>query len=183
MHSAIIAIDGDGPESLVIDHTRGRAYTNLFSNVSLAIDLKSRKIVDRYTNACAKNGTDPNDRGSRGITLDEQRGLLMVACSEGLTSVVDVKVPNGKQVGQAKLPGGIVDIIAYDAVLHHLYAATETKLVFLGLSADGAVTQLGTTVLPDQARSAVVDGKGNVYVGDQKGSGLLRYKDPFAATK
>ena len=103
--------------------------------------------------------------------------------TEGLASVVDIKVAGGKQVGQAKLPGGLVDILAYDASLNHLYATTETKLVMLGVSADGSVKQLVATSLPDQARSVVADGKGFVYVGDQKGSGLLRFKDTFAASK
>ena len=105
----------------------------------------------------------------------------MVACSEGLTSVIDVKAPTGKQVGQAKIPGGLLDIVAYDPVLQHLYATTDTKLVIAALGADGALTPLGTTAIPDQARSVVVDGKGFVYVGDQKGGGLLRFQDPFAA--
>ena len=107
----------------------------------------------------------------------------MVACSEGIASVVDVKVAGGKQLGQAKLPGGLVDILAYDPALHHLYATTESKLVMLGLSESGDVTQLGATPVPAQTRSVVVDGKGNVYTGDQKSGALLRFKDPFAATE
>ncbi len=182
VHTGVVAIDGDGPESLVIDHARGRAYTNLFSNVTLAIDLKSHKIVDRFTNACAKDGTDPNDRGSRGIAVDEARGFLIVGCAEGIASVVDITVPGGKRLSQVKLPGTDVDVLAFDPVLGHLYATPGERLAILGLSDHGVIKVIGTTPIPTQARSVVADGKGFVYVGDQKGSGLLRFQDPLPAS-
>src|SRR5258707_6406134 len=56
-HVDFISIPG-GPESLIVDKTRGRAYTHLWTDTTLAIDLKSRKIAERWKNGCS---------GSRGI--------------------------------------------------------------------------------------------------------------------
>ena len=41
-----------GPESLVIDSSRERAYTHLWSGSTLAIDLKKRKILETWPNKC-----------------------------------------------------------------------------------------------------------------------------------
>src|SRR5438105_1648319 len=51
----------DGPESLEIDLTRRRAYTNTWHDATLAIDLSSRTIVARWPNGC---------EGARGLALD-----------------------------------------------------------------------------------------------------------------
>src|SRR5437867_7924841 len=56
-HAAFLAVPG-GPESLVIDAARGRAYTHLWESSTLAIDLKQRRIVATWKNGCT---------GSRGI--------------------------------------------------------------------------------------------------------------------
>ena len=59
-HTAAIAVKG-GPESLVIDEKRGRAFAHLWSGTSVAIDLRQRAIVAHWPNGCS---------GSRGIALD-----------------------------------------------------------------------------------------------------------------
>src|SRR5262249_44261185 len=64
--SAVIKVPG-GPESLVIEKTRGRAYTHLWEKKTVAIDLKTRAVIAQWPNGCA---------GSRGIALDEARGFL-----------------------------------------------------------------------------------------------------------
>src|SRR5262245_37563322 len=79
-HAAFVAVPG-GPESLVIDPRRARAYTHLWAGKTVAIDLASRAIVATWPNGCA---------GSRGIALDAERGLLFVGCSEGKAVVLDV---------------------------------------------------------------------------------------------
>ena len=48
-HAALIPTK-NGPESLVVDVTRGRAYTHLWSDTTLAIDLKTRSVVARWKN-------------------------------------------------------------------------------------------------------------------------------------
>src|SRR6185295_3421600 len=62
--AALVKVKG-GPESLVIDPTRGRAYTHLWKSATVAVDLRSRAIVATWPNSC---------EGSRGIALDERRG-------------------------------------------------------------------------------------------------------------
>lgn len=67
-HVAFISVPG-GPESLIINNKRGRAYTHLWTDTTLVIDLKSRKIAESWKNGC---------RGSRGIAMDDARGFLFV---------------------------------------------------------------------------------------------------------
>src|SRR5678815_3222046 len=78
--AGFIGIDG-GPESLVIDATRSRAYTHLWHAKTVAIDLKTKAVVANWENGCD---------ASRGIALDEARGLLFAACSEGKVTALDV---------------------------------------------------------------------------------------------
>jgi hypothetical protein len=72
----------------------------LWNGKTLAIDLRIRKIVERWSNGC---------RGSRGIALDEKRGFLFAGCDEGRLSVLDVKT--GKLLSEASFGSG-VDVIA-----------------------------------------------------------------------
>src|SRR5215831_2973440 len=100
VHAAYVATPG-GPESLVVDATRGRAYTHLWNGATYSIDIRSRAIVETWPNGCS---------GSRGIDLDEERGFLFVACSEGRAAVLDVTA-GGRQVAAAQTGSG-VDIVA-----------------------------------------------------------------------
>jgi hypothetical protein len=59
----------DGPESLVIDASRKRAYTHEWGGTSHAVDLSTRAIVGTWKNTCS---------GSRGIALDAARGVVLV---------------------------------------------------------------------------------------------------------
>ncbi|HVV48048.1 MAG TPA: hypothetical protein VHO06_00150, partial [Polyangia bacterium] len=79
-HVAIIAVP-DGPESLVIDADRGRAYSHTWAGQSFTIDVKARKVVSTWRNGC---------RESRGIALDAKRGWLFAGCAEGQATVVDL---------------------------------------------------------------------------------------------
>ncbi len=80
VHKAFVATPG-GPESLVVDAARRRAYTHLWKSATLAIDLDTRAIAARWPNRCAD---------SRGIALDARRGLLFAGCAEGKAVVLDV---------------------------------------------------------------------------------------------
>ena len=128
-HVAAISVPG-GPESLIVDNKRGRAYTNLWTDTTVAIDLKSRKIVERWKNGC---------KGSRGIAMDAARGLLFVGCDEGKLSVLDLKT--GAQLGSASSGSG-VDIIAYNPRLAHAYLPGEESgtMAIVGISAKGTAT-------------------------------------------
>ncbi len=164
--AGLIEVPG-GPESLVIDNARGRAYTNLWGGASVAIELKQRKIAARWPNGC---------KGSRGIALDEKRGLLFVGCEEGRLSVIDVS--SGKRLGQVSSGRG-VDIIAYNSALAHAYlpGADSATMATIAVASDGAPTVIGTTPTARGAHCAAADNRGQVYVCDPLRGRILVFRD------
>lgn len=167
-----IAIPG-GPESLVIDARRGRAYTNQRAGQTLAIDLATRKVVEQWKNGC---------QGARGLAIDEARGMLFVGCAEGKLEVLDLR--SGKIAGEVSSGKG-VDIIAYNPRLRHAYlpGAMSATMAFVGISPEGAAKVLGTVATAKYAHCAAADNRGNVYVCDPVRGRLLVYRDPYPATK
>jgi outer membrane protein assembly factor BamB len=163
-----------GPESLVIDTARGRAYTHTWDDASVAIDLRSHKEVARWKNGC---------KGSRGIALDEKRGLLFVGCDEGKATALDLG-QNGKQVGEASTGHG-VDIIAYAPSLGHLYVpgGGSATLTILGVDASGKLDVLGSVAVAADSHCVATDDAGHAYVCDPKNGVLLVVTDPFPAAK
>jgi len=159
-----------GPESLVVDETRGRAYAHLWAGATVAIDLRSRAITARWANGCT---------GSRGIELDEKRGFLFVGCAEGRAAVLDVD-HQGRELSSAATGSG-VDIIAYDARRGHLYvpAAKSATLTILGVSAQGGLCLLATLPVARGSHCATTDGNGHVFVGDPERGRLLVVEDSF----
>jgi len=152
-----------GPESLVIDGTRGRAYTHLWTDTTLAIDLARREVVARWPNGCT---------GSRGIALDEAHGLLFVGCEEGRATALDV-AHDGRQTGSAPTGSG-VDIIACDAARGRLYVPAEDgALTVLGFTPQGELSVLGTRPVPKGAQGVATDGAGRVFVGDPDAGRLV----------
>jgi hypothetical protein len=166
---ATIAVPG-GPESLVIDGKRDRAYTHLWEGTSVSIDLKQRTIAARWSNGC---------KGSRGIALDEERGFLLIACAEGRAAVLDV-AHDGKLLSEAQTGTG-VDIVDYDPGRGHLYvpAGKSATLTILGVSAQGKLSVLGTVPIVAGSHCATTDGKGHVFVGDPAAGRLLVVADEF----
>ena len=94
-HAAVIKI-ADGPESLMIDGARGRAYANLWTDSTLAIDLQRRTVVARWKNGC---------NGSRGLALDPVRGFLFIGCKEGKLEVLSLK--DGRKLGEVSSGDGV----------------------------------------------------------------------------
>jgi hypothetical protein len=166
--AAFITIRG-GPESLVIDGKRGRAYTHRWKRDTLAVDVHTRRIVATWAAGCA---------APRGIALDEARGFLLVGCEAGEATVLDVD-HDGKLLSTAKSVRG-VDIIAYDSARRHLYLPGEDSatLAILGVSYRGALTVLGTLPTVAGAHCATTDGAGTVYVCDPAHGRLLVLRDP-----
>jgi DNA-binding beta-propeller fold protein YncE len=168
-HVDFISIPG-GPESLIIDNKRGRAYTHLWTDTTVAIDLKSRKVSARWKNGC---------KGSRGVAMDDARGFLFVGCDEGKLSVLDLST--GAQLGQASSGDG-VDIIAYDPQLAHAYLPGEESatMAIIGISAKGTATVLETVTTAERAHCVASDDRGQAYVCDPNGGRLLIMKDTLA---
>jgi DNA-binding beta-propeller fold protein YncE len=158
-----------GPESLVIDATRGRAYTHTWDDETVVIDLATHAEVVRWKNGCA---------ASRGIALDEPRGVLFVGCEEGRAIALDV-AHDGKKLGAVETGKG-VDIIAYGPKLAHLYVPADSgTLTIVGVANDGRLTTLGTLPAIDDAHCATTDDDGHVYVCDPKRGALLVIADPY----
>src|SRR5450432_3739299 len=147
VHKSAIDIAG-GPESLVVDATRGRAYTHTWEDATVAIDLAKHKEVARWKNGC---------KASRGIALDEKRALLFVGCDEGKATVLDL-AHDGKLLGSATTGKG-VDIIAYNAALAHLYVpgGDSANLTILGVGKDGKLDVLGSIATAEDSHCVAAD--------------------------
>lgn len=172
VHAADISVRG-GPESLVIDPLRGRAYTHLWKGTTVAVDLATHAVVATWPNGCA---------GSRGIDLDVDRGQLFAACAEGRAVVLDVRT--GKKLGGATTGAG-VDVIGYAPALHHLYvpAAKAGTLSMFGVSAAGTLKPLAAGHGAAGGHCGVADAKGNVFVCDPAHGALVLSVDGAPATK
>jgi hypothetical protein len=171
VHAAFISVHG-GPESLVIDGTRGRAYTHMWTGTTLAIDLERRTITDRWPNGCG---------GSRGIALDERRGQLFAACEEGRAVVLDVA--NGGRALSSLADGAGVDVIAYDPARAHLYVpgADSATMAVMGVSSSGVLVLRGRVETARGAHCVAADDRGNAWVCDPKAGRLLRVIDAWPA--
>jgi len=168
-HVANVAVP-DGPESLVIDAPRGRAYSHTWGNESYAIDLQTRKIISTWPNGC---------RGARGIALDGKRGLLFAGCAEGKATVVDLA--SGKLVSSAAT-GPDVDSIGYSPSLGHLYvpAGGSADLWIYGVPSDGKLVLLGKVPTASDAHTVAVDpGSGAIFVGTPNHGAVLVTRDAF----
>ena len=168
MLKAILVIPvAKGPESLMIDHIRGRAYVNLGPNAA-AIDLESHAIVSTWPNDCTK---------SRGDALDEQKGFLFVSCGEGKAEVFDLNHDNKEISNLTTDPGP--DVISYNPKLSHLYftSSKNATLTVIGVSAQGQLTLLGQGQADKRSHCVVSDDQNNIWVCDGPKGQLLRYKD------
>ncbi len=170
-HSAVISVP-NGPESLVIDDSRSRAYTNLWTDATLAIDLRKRTIDARWPNGC---------RGSRGIALEAAHGFLFVGCEEGKLAVLDVK--DGRKLGEASSGSG-VDIIAYSPKLRHAYlpGAESATMAVIGISADGSAKVLRTVAAAKGSHCVTADDHDNAYICDPMHGQLLVLHDSASAS-
>jgi DNA-binding beta-propeller fold protein YncE len=169
-HSGFITVRG-GPESLAIGLEH--AFTHLWRGTTLAINLRSRKIVGRWPNGCT---------GSRGIALDEKRGLLLAGCDEGKLSVLDLK--NGKLLGKTSSGSGM-DVIAYDQKLAHVYlpGADSGTMAIIGISSNGVPVVLRTINTVEGAHCATSDDRNQVYVCDPEHGKILVFKDSLPPGK
>jgi hypothetical protein len=159
-----------GPESLVVDAPRGRAYTNTFKDATVSIDLSGHATTASWPNGC---------RSARGIALDPARGWVFVGCDEGKAVALDPS-HGGRTVGTAKTGDG-VDGIAYSPQLSHLYvpAADAATLSVIAVGEQGQLEPLGTLATALDAHCAAADEQANVYVCDPRSGRLLVARDPY----
>ncbi len=157
-----------GPESLVVDATRGVAYSNLWKGVTVAVNLVSHKIVSHWENGCI---------GSRGLALDERRGFLFVGCAEGGGTTLDLN-KNGAVVSKLKAGDG-VDIVAFNPRLSHLYlpGGKSASMAVASVSEHGELSLLETIPTAPRAHCVAVDDHSDVWVCDPEHGRLLWFAD------
>jgi hypothetical protein len=171
-HDSVVPVS-NGPESMVVDETRGRAYTHRWQKSTVAIDLATRTIVAEWANGCAS---------SRGIALDESRGFLFSGCNEGTAAVLDV-AHDGRILSTLARGSGF-DVIGYSPSLGHLYLAGSSCscLVTLGVSPTGQFSFLDRKDAPSSTHCAVADDVGHAWVCDQSGGQIWRVDDSHEST-
>jgi len=172
VHQAFVSVPG-GPESLVLGEKGGRAYTHLWNGKTVAIDVKKRAISASWDNGC---------KGSRGIALDEPRGLLFAGCAEGRAVALDA--PTGRPLSSLSAGGG-VDIIDYDPKLAHLYlpGGKSATMAVLAVSAKGKLSLLGTFQTAQGSHCVATDFAGNVLVCDPQKGRLLLFQDGYPSSR
>ena len=164
---ATIAVPG-GPESLVFDTARGRAYTNLWKAKTVALDLVHPGVIATWRDGCA---------GPRGLALDEARATLFVGCTEGAVTALDLKA-NGRVVAKATAGAGI-DIIQYAPLLQHLYVpgARAATLTVFRVGDPGTIQPIALYRTAQGAHCVTDDGHGRVFVCDPHAGRILEYRD------
>ena len=166
VHEAFLDVAG-GPESLVIDNARGRAYTHLWKGKTVALNVKNRGTLATWPNGC---------EGSRGIALDEERNFLFVGCAEGKGVALDAKT--GRILGKVETGDGI-DLVDYSPKLGHLYLAAG-KSGTLGIAEvlpAGGLALRAEIPTVKGAHCVAADASGNAYVCDPGAGRILVVPD------
>ena len=160
-------LDFDGePEGFAVDGKRGRFYTNLEDkDLTLAIDLDSHKTVATWKPNCGEDGP-------HGLRVDDQAGLLFIACSAKVETM-DVG-HDGALVGSVDTGDG-VDDLDFSTTTHKLYvgAAKAAQLTIAAVGAKGALSVVAVVPTKEGARNGVVDLEGRVYLSHAKGSQIV----------
>lgn len=160
----------DGPESLVIDPVRGRAYSHTWKDQSYAIDLKTRTVVATWSNGC---------RGSRGMALDAARGFLFAGCAEGKVTVVRLAT---LEVVATAITGPDVDSIGYAAATGHLYvpAGGSAELWTFAVAQQGALSLVGKLPTAPDAHTVAFDPDSrSLFIGAPDHGAVLMFRDRF----
>lgn len=162
-----VSIPG-GPESLEFDPKTGQAYTNLWTNETLAINVHTRKVAEHWHNTC---------HHSSGLALAPNKHLLFVACRQGKIVALNLTKP-GTIAATAKTGSG-VDIIAWNPTLEHLYVpgARSATLTILHLTATDHLERVTTVKTAKGAHCIATDGKSKAYVCDPRHGRILAVTD------
>jgi hypothetical protein len=180
----------NGPEYLLIDRTRGLAFTNKPENgVTAVIQVNTHGVIDEWGNGCTK---------AHGMAIDEDRGYLFVACNEGKIVVMDIN-NRGHQLTSQNY-GGAVDFVAYNPELKHIYvpsAASAIMAVFeikkngatpsaasstdskAAPQSDITLVRLGTADTGMNARCVTTDTNNNIWLCDPERGQLFLIRDTF----
>jgi hypothetical protein len=166
------AVDVAVPEGLVIDETRGVAYTHTRGELA-AIDLASRE-VRRWSTGCDGDHGFPQ--------VDRARGFVFAGCQDAEVVVLDAAT--GEIRDRHRLGGGAT-ILAYSEVLHHFYLKADPgqTVQILGVAADGTLELLGELLAGREGHCMTADDRGGLWVCDASRGRILRFDDPYPATE
>jgi hypothetical protein len=159
--AAVIKVGG-GPESLIVDAARGRAYTNLWKDGTVEVDVRSHAVLRTFPNGCV---------GSRGIDLDARRARIFVGCREGKAVVLDAV--SGKVLASRALDVDGVDIVAFDGERLFVPGGVTGTMAVVRVGEDGSLTPERRVETAKGAHCVVVDGRGGAYVCDPRAGRVL----------
>jgi DNA-binding beta-propeller fold protein YncE len=152
------------PEGYAVDVGKGVVYTNLEDkDVTLLIDARARKVTATFQPGCGQ-------AGPRGLALDTQRGLLFVACTDG---VVALDSRTGARRGRIETGKG-VDNIDYIQSKKRLYIAAgqAAKLIIAEAGDDGSLREVATAEAGKGSRVVVATEDGTAYAADSQSGAL-----------
>lgn len=167
--SGQLHLDGS-PEGYAVDDAHGLFFTNdEDKDATLAIDVRTRKIVATYQPKCGKEGP-------RGLVLDAAHQRLFVACASGAV-VLDL-AHQGRELGRVRTGAG-VDTIDLSPRGELLLASGRTgQLILAKISDSGALTVEHTVPTSDGVRCVAVDPSGRAYLPDSKNARLIVWTPP-----
>jgi DNA-binding beta-propeller fold protein YncE len=145
------------PEGYAVDAKRGRLYMNYEDkDLTTAIDLKTHKTVAKWQSSCG-------EAGPHGLSVDQEAGYLIVACSTR-AEVLDA-AHNGEKLSSIDTGDG-VDDLTYSPATHTLYvgAAKDARLTVARVDATGKLSQVAVVPTHEGARNGVVTKDGAVYL-------------------
>ena len=158
----------------MIDRARHRAYANLWRAKTVAIDLASRAIVERWENGC---------KGSRGLALDAARGFFSSPAPKASRS--PSTSPTTARALPALTPPYGVDVIAFSPGLSHLYfpGARSDTLSILAVSPPN-VPPLPPRTSPTPPRPLrTTDDATRIFVRDPAHGRLLLIRDSYPKSR
>jgi DNA-binding beta-propeller fold protein YncE len=161
--SGTMQLDGE-PEGYAVDASRGLVYTNLEDkDRTLVVDAKARKVVATFEPGCG-------EKGPRGLAVDPGRGLLFVACTDG---VVALDAHTGARKGRLETGVG-VDNIDYLPARKLLYATAgkDAKLTIAQVADDGSFKTVKSAPVGQGCRVVVATPDGTAYAADSAGAKL-----------
>jgi hypothetical protein len=170
-HAAFIATSG-GPEGLVFDVSRRRAYGHASGNIAV-IDVDQRKQIDSWPTGCG---------GSHGIpTVDEARGLVFAGCSNRGGGVM-LDADDGREIAGYEVGEGTA-ILGYSPALGHFYLRGDPgRNVAVLAVCESGMSLLGTALVSNEGHGMVADDRGNAWVCDRETGGVFRVRDPYPAS-
>lgn len=154
------------PEGYAVDVEKGVVFTNLEDkNRTLAIDAKSRKVTSTWEPGCS-------EKGPRGLAVDPARGLLLVACTDG---VVSLDEKSGARKGRIDTGAG-VDNIDYLKQRVYVAAGQAEKLTVAEVAADGSFKAVASEKVGKGSRVVVATSDGTAYAADSTAGQLWVFK-------